>query len=220
MFQQYSASFFTQDVLRIGYASHLYFIFYGASSIAAYWTTITFDDNPVAPLPVSCNGQPGDKFKSSSFITDFTSSAIRDIKGGKHSEALVLFQFTTEQADRRKNEIIFRKIQFIPGKIICQFCQANSVIAQKVLDIVKVARGMFDPTHALDLEGHYMTLLEMLNSNNRRNFASPNESLPSKPVGRCKVFPAWQFSSLNKGSQTTYLYTSSEIQEKLFACQD
>ena len=67
------------------------------------------------------------------------------------------------------------------------------MIAKKVLDIVKAVGGMFEPTHALDLEGHYMTLLEMLNSNNRRNFASPNESLPSKPVGRCKVCSAWQF---------------------------
>ena len=132
-----------------------------------------------------------------SFITDFIFSAIRDIKGGKHSEALALFQFTAEHADRRKNKIIFRKCQFILGKILCQFCQANSVIAQKVLDIVKVG-GMLDPTHALDLEGHYMTLLEMLNSNNRRNFASPNESLPSKSVGRCKVCSAWQFSSIRE----------------------
>ena len=220
MFQQYGASFFKQDVLRIGYASHLHFIFYGASGIAGYWSTITFDDNPVAPLPVSCDGRPGYKFKSSSFITDFISSAIRDIKGGKHSEALALFQFTAEQADRRKNKIIFRKCQFIPSKILWQFSQANSVIALKVLDIVKVAGGMFEPTPAPDLEGHYMTLLEMLNSNNRHNFASPNESLPSKPVGRCKVCPAWQFSSLNKGNQTACPYTLSEVQEKLFACQD
>ena len=57
---------------------------------------------------------------------------------------------------------------------------------------------MFEPRHALDLEGHYMTLLEMLNSNSRRNFASPNERLPSKPVGRCKVCSAWQFSSIRE----------------------
>ena len=137
MFQQYGASFFTQDVLRIGYASHLHFISYKASDIAAYWSTITFHGNPIVPLPVSCDGWTGDKFKSSSFITDFISSAIGDIKGGKHSEALALFQFTAEHADRRKNEIIFRKCQFILGKILCQFCQANSVIAQKVLDIVR-----------------------------------------------------------------------------------
>ena len=38
----------------------------------------------------------------------------------------------------------------------------------------------------------------MLNSNDRHNSASPNESLPSKPVGRCEVCPAWQFSSITE----------------------
>ena len=55
---------------------------------------------------------------------------------------------------------------------------------------------MFEPTPAADLQGHYMTFLEMLNSNDRRNFASPNEGLPTKPAGRCGVCPAWQFSSI------------------------
>ena len=32
---------------------------------------ITFDGHPVVPLPVNCDGRPGDKFKSSLFITDF-----------------------------------------------------------------------------------------------------------------------------------------------------
>ena len=93
------------------------------------------------------------------------SSAIRDIKGSKHSEVLALFQFTAEHADQQKKEVIFHKCQLIPSKVPCQFCQANPVIAQKVLDIVKGAGGMFEPTPALDLEGHYMTFLEMLNSN-------------------------------------------------------
>ena len=72
------------------------------------------------------------------------------------------------------------------------------MIAQKVLDIVKVAGEMFEPTPAPDLGGHYMTFLEMLNSNDRRNFASPNESLPLKPVGRCEVCPVWQFFSITE----------------------
>ena len=70
------------------------------------------------------------------------------------------------------------------------------MIAQKVLDVIKVAGEMFEPTPAPDLRGHYMTFLEMLNSNDRCNFASPNESLPLKPVGRCEVCPVWQFSSI------------------------
>ena len=52
---------------------------------------ITFDGHPVVPQPVSCDGRPEDKIKSSLFITDFISSIMLDIKGGKHSETLALF---------------------------------------------------------------------------------------------------------------------------------
>ena len=40
--------------------------------------------------------------------------------------------------------------------------------AQSVLDIMKVARGMFEQTPAPDLESHYITFLEMLYSNNQQ----------------------------------------------------
>ena len=70
-----------------------------ATNIAPYWSTIKFDGHLVIPLPVSCNRRPGDKFKSLLFITDFIPSAIRDIKGSKHSETLALFQFTAEHTD-------------------------------------------------------------------------------------------------------------------------
>ena len=89
--------------------------------------------------------------------------------------------------------MIFCKYQLIPGKIPCQFYQANPVIAQKVLDNVKAAVGMFEPSPAPDLEGH-IKFLEMLNSNDQHNFVSRNESLLLKPVERCEFCPAWQFS--------------------------
>ena len=60
---------------------------------------------------------------------------------------------------------------------------------------------MFGPTPARDLEGHYMTFLEMLNLSDRRNFPSTNESLPSKPLERFEVCPAWQFSSITEAKQ-------------------
>lgn len=62
-----------------------------ASDVAANWSTITYDGHPVVPLPLSCNGRPGDKFKPLLFLTDFISSAIPDVKGSKHSEGLALF---------------------------------------------------------------------------------------------------------------------------------
>ena len=41
-----------------------------------------------------------------------------------------------------------------------------------------------------------MTLLEMLNSNDKSSFLKPNKELPSKPIGECATCPAWQFSSI------------------------
>ena len=96
----------------------------------------------------------------------------------------------------KKAKSFFASVNSYLAKFLCQFCQANPVIAQKVLDIIKVAGGVFEPTPAPDLGDHFMTFLEMLNSSDRRNFASPNESLPSKPVGRSEVCQGWQFSSI------------------------
>ena len=124
------------------------------------------------------------------FITDFISSAIQDIKGGKHSVALALIQFIPEHVDQWKNKMIFCKCQLITGKIPSQFYQANPVIAQEVLDNVKAAVGMFEPSPAPDLEGH-ITFLEMLNFNNQHNFVSRNESLLLKSVERCEFCSAW-----------------------------
>ena len=87
---------------------------------------------------------------------------------------------------------------------------------------------MFEPTPAPDLEGHYMTFLKMFNSNDQGNFASSNESLSSKPAGRCEVCPAWQFSSITEAKRNvsilhpkykkTYLPTKTEVTCKFKGC--
>ena len=69
---------------------------------------------------------------------------------------------------------------------------------KKMLNIVKTVGGMFEPRTAPGLKDHYVTFLEMLNSNDRRNFASSNESLSSKSGGRCEVCSVWQFFSITE----------------------
>lgn len=169
----------------------------GAQDIAAYWSSVTFDGFPVVPLPVSSDGRE-DAFKTSAYVEDFVNSPIRDIKSGKHHEALELLRFTALHADRRKNEFILRKCQFIADRIPCVHCQNYPVRAQKVLDVVKAAGCLFEPTPSPVLEGHYMTFLEMLNATDRSNFAKPNEGLPSGSIGNCEVCPSWQFSSVTE----------------------
>ena len=40
----------------------------GAKDISAYWGNMSFDGHPVVTIPVSCDGRPGDAFKSASYI--------------------------------------------------------------------------------------------------------------------------------------------------------
>ena len=104
--------------------------------------------------------------------------------------------------DRRKNGITFRKCQFQGEKAPCEHCQANHVKAEQFLSILRSAGGfIFEPTPAPNLEGHYMTFLEMLNSSGRYNFSKPNEVLPSKPVGKCLMCNASQFPSTTESKR-------------------
>ena len=57
---------------------------------------------------------------------------------------------------------------------------------------------MYEPTSAPNLEGHYMTFLEMLNSSDLSTFSKANEALPSKHIGKCLMCHAWQFSSITE----------------------
>ena len=141
--------------------------------MAAYWGSITFDGHPVVPIPVDCNGRPGNVFKSASIVTDFILSSLKDIRNGKQTEALNLFKFVASHADRRKNELILQKCQFKANKVPCEYCQVHPVKAQQVLN--NSTRWMYEPTPSPNLEGHYMTFLEMLNSIDRTHFVSPNE---------------------------------------------
>ena len=38
----------------------------GAQDISAYWSELTFDGHAVVPVPVDCDGRPGDFLKSAS----------------------------------------------------------------------------------------------------------------------------------------------------------
>ena len=125
--------------------------------MAAYWGSITFDGHPVVPLPVDCNGRPGDVFKSASIRTDFIAKSLKDIRYGKHTGALNLFKFAASHADRRKNELILQKCQFKANKVPCEYCQVHPVKVQQVLNIVRTAERMYEPTPSSNLEGHYMT---------------------------------------------------------------
>ena len=107
----------------------------GAKDVAAYWSDRTFDGFLVIPTPVSSDGRKGDAFKSASETEKFISSSLKNIKQGKHPEALKLFEFMVNHVDRRKNEIVIRKCQFIPNRISCEFCQSHPVNSAKVLDV-------------------------------------------------------------------------------------
>ena len=48
---------------------------------------------------------------------------------------------------------------------------------------------MFESTPSTNLEGH-MSFLEILNANDPYHFASPNEGLPNKSIGKWEVCPA------------------------------
>ena len=99
----------------------------------------------------------------------------------------------------------FRKCQF-QGKDPCDHCQENPPTAEKVLKTLRETNGlMFEPTPSIsnnsELEGHYMTFLEMLKSENKSTFSKPNEQLRSKSIGKCAVCPAWEFSSLTEANR-------------------
>ena len=82
----------------------------------------SFDGHSVVPVPVDCDGRPGDFLKSTTYITDFLNAPLRDIRANKHKESMELFQFAATHVDRRKNELTFRKCQF-RGKVLCENCQ-------------------------------------------------------------------------------------------------
>ena len=65
----------------------------GAEDIAAYWSELNFDCYPVVPIPVSCEGRPGDCLQSAAFIIDFVSAPVKDIRNNKHDLALELMKF-------------------------------------------------------------------------------------------------------------------------------
>ena len=52
----------------------------GAHDIAVYWSELTFNGHPVVPLPVNCDGRPGDFLKSATAITNFIATPLRDIR--------------------------------------------------------------------------------------------------------------------------------------------
>ena len=170
----------------------------GGIDVVAYWSTLTFDGHPVVPIPVSCDGRPGDVFTSATYITDFLSSSIKDIRNGKHDKALDLFKFVTQHADRQKNEVIICKCQFISGKNPCNFCQKNPVQSQKSLDLVKAAGGMYEPTPSPSLEGHYMTFLEMINSKDRSDLRYLTKHYRAKPLESVKLVHHGSFHQLLK----------------------
>ena len=78
--------------------------------MAAYWSDRTFDGFPFIPITVSSDGRKGDAFKSAS-------------------------EFMVNHVDRRKNEIVIRKCQFVPNRIPCEFWQSHPVNSAKVLDV-------------------------------------------------------------------------------------
>ena len=126
----------------------------GAKDVAAYWSDRTFDGFPVIPITVGSDGRKGDVFKSASQVEKFISSLSENIKQGKHPEALKLFKFVVNHVDRRKNEIIIRKCQFIPYRIPCEFYQSHTVKLAKVLDVLlRASKGMYEPPPSPNLEG-------------------------------------------------------------------
>ena len=188
----------------------------GAKDVSAYWSNRTFDGFPVIPIPVSSDERKGDVFKSASKIEKFISSLLENIKQGKHPEALKLFKLLINHADRRKNEIIIRKCQFIPNRISCKFCQSHAVKSGKMLDVLRASKGMFEPAPSPHLEGYYMTFSEMLNTTDRCHFASPNEGLQRKLIGKCKVCPAWEFSSIIEGKRHVSILHPNYVRKDMF----
>ena len=85
----------------------------GANDIAAYWSELTFDGHAVTPVPVDCEGRPGDFLKMATQVINFMKSSVRDIQHGNHHESLKLYKFAAAHVDRQKNELTFRKCQFI-----------------------------------------------------------------------------------------------------------
>ena len=178
----------------------------GAKDVAAYWSNRTFDGFAVIPIPVSSDGRKGDVFKSASEIEEFISSSLENIKQGKHSEALKLFKFMVNHADRRKNEIIIRKCQFIPNRIPCEFCLSHPVKSAKVLDVLQASKGMFEPTPSPNLEGQYMTFLEMLNATDRCHFASEMKDCQTNQLINMRFVLHGNFHPLQKVNATFQSY--------------
>ena len=173
----------------------------GAKDISAYWSELTFDGHAVVPIPVDCDGRPGDFLKDATDICNFLGAGIRDIKSNKHKEVLKLFKFAAKHVDRRKNEITFRKCQFF-NKTPCNFCQHNPPTAENVLGNLEKTNGqMYEPTNSASDEDHYLTFLEMFHAENKSNFSKPNEHLPSKSIGKCESCPSWEFSSITESKR-------------------
>ena len=186
---------------------------------------MTFNGHPVVPLPVNCDGSPSDFLKSAMAITNFIAAPLRDIRQGKHKDSLQLLKFAVLHMGRRKNEITFPKCQFQGEMAPREHCQANPVKVEQFLSVLRSAGGfMYEPTPAPNLEGHYMTFFEMLNSIDRSNFSKSNEASPSKPIGKRLMCPAWQFSLITESKQhvsilhPNYRKDSIPTTEKVTTC--
>ena len=75
---------------------------------------------------------------------------------------------------------------------------------------------MFESTPSTNLEGHYMSFLEILNANDPYHFASPNEGLPNKSIGKWEVCPAWEFSSIIEGKRHVSILHPNYVRKDMF----
>lgn len=65
----------------------------GVSDFVAYWGAVTIHGHSVVPIPLNCDGRPRDVFTWATYITDFFSSFLKDIRNEKYDKAFKILKF-------------------------------------------------------------------------------------------------------------------------------
>ena len=161
-----------------------------ANKLAMYWQNISYDGNPVIPIPIE--EEIGNFYRDHDAVEElmYASKRVLDQENKQLRNLRKEFVFFCRHSDRRSNCFSLMKCQLFKAKgKECDWCRRNPPKDCAALEFEKEIGGFFyDPIPSEKHADHFSTYFEM--RKNGKKYERPNQD-----DGRCSLCPNWWFSS-------------------------